>query len=116
MDWKLPAYPEIGLFQLSLINEVVLSGIEPIETVSAGWTIESIRESGGDKGIVIMPESGDDADGPTLVVWLLETSFRLDEVRWDAYETVLVTDSVAKVLGEIRGRVSEAAEWPRGKS
>jgi hypothetical protein len=57
-----------------------------------------------------MPESGDDADGPTLVVWLLETSFRLDEVRWDACETVLITECVATVLQEIRQRISQAAE------
>jgi hypothetical protein len=59
-----------------------------------------------------MPESGDDADGPTMVVWLLETSFRLDEVRWDACATVLHTECVATVLEEIRRRISAPAAWP----
>ena len=109
MDWKVPAYPERSLFQLSLVSDALL-GTEPIKRASAGWVIESIREPGGDRAIVIMPESGDDADGPTLVVWLLETSFRLDQVRWDACETVLVTDCVATLLGEIRRRLSQSAE------
>jgi hypothetical protein len=105
MDRRVPAYPEPASFPLSLVSEA-LSGVEPARTVSAGWIIESIREPGGDRGIVIMPESGDDTDGPTLVVWLLETSFRLDEVRWDACETILITECVATVLEEIRQRIS----------
>ncbi len=109
MDRRVPAYPEPAAFPLSLVSEALL-GTEPAGTVSAGWTIESIREPGGDRGIVIMPESGDDADGPTLVVWVLETSVRLDEVRWDACQTVLITECVATVLEEIRQRISQAAE------
>lgn len=109
MDRRVPAYPEPAAFPLSLVSEALL-GTEPAGTVSAGWTIESIREPGGDRGIVIMPESGDDADGPTLVVWVHETSVRLDEVRWDACETVLITECVATVLEEIRQRISQAAE------
>jgi hypothetical protein len=109
MDRRVPEYPEPASFPLSLVSEALL-GIEPAGTVSAGWTIESIREPGGDRGIVIMPASADDTDGPTLAVWLLETSFRLDEVRWDACETVLITECVATVLEEIRQRISEATE------
>jgi hypothetical protein len=115
MDQRLPAYPEPASFPLSLVSEALL-GIEPADTVSAGWTIESLREPGGDRGSVIMPESGDDADGPTMVVWLLETSFRLDTVRWDACETVLITECVATVLEEIRQRISAAAEWAGRRS
>ena len=45
------------------------------------WVIEPIVAPDGEQGFIIMPASGNDADGPTFVVWEVGSSFQIDETR-----------------------------------
>ncbi len=90
------------------LKGLALSEIAGVLADAAGhWIVESILEPGGDRGVVVMPESGDDADGATLVIWQLEASFRLDEVRDDAYRTIARCTTVDVVSGIRRWIQSE---------
>jgi len=61
-------------------------------------------EPDGERGYIIMPASGDDADGPTFAIWEIGSSFRIDETRWDIYRTVAQCLTSADVLTEIERR------------
>ena len=68
------------------------------------WVIEPIVAPDREPGFIIMPASGNDADGPTFVVWEIGSSFKIDETRWDSYETVAQCLTSADALTEIERR------------
>lgn len=77
---------------------------DAISSPVARWVIEPIVEPDGERGYIIMPASGDDADGPTFAIWEVGSSFRIDETRWDTYRTVAQCLTSADVLTEIERR------------
>ncbi len=58
-----------------------------------------------DRGYIILPASGDDADGPTFAIWPTGSSFQVDELRWDVYRTIACCLTFADVLVEIGRRL-----------
>jgi hypothetical protein len=81
------------------------SGFADAVSSSVGrWVIEPIVEPDGERGYIIMPASGNDADGPTFAIWEVGSSFRIDETRWDSYRTVAQCLTLADVLTEIERR------------
>jgi len=88
-----------------VVTGPVRSGFADAISVPAGrWVIEPILDPDGERGYIIMPASGDDADGPTLAIWESGSSFRIDEARWDTYRTVAQCLTSADVLTEIERR------------
>jgi hypothetical protein len=76
-------------------------------SVTGNWEIEIIEEPGGDKGLVVMPASGDDRDGPTLILWEHDGAYRVDALRWDTYLTVAHCTTTAEGLAEVRRRMRD---------
>jgi hypothetical protein len=56
-----------------------------IAELASDWSVELHLDVLRKPMIVILPETLDDAIGPTLVVYRDETAFHLEELRWDAY-------------------------------
>jgi len=83
---------------------------DAISSLAGRWVIEPIVEPDGERGYIVMPASGDDADGPTFAIWEVGSSFRLDETRWDTYRTVAQCLTSADVLTEIERRTG-IQEW-----
>lgn len=89
-------------------------GLNPSDIVAAlaanaaYWVVERLVEPYGETGFVIMPESGDDSDGPTLVIWEEKWTYRVDEVQRDSYRTVAERLTIAECLTEIRRRTHTA--------
>jgi hypothetical protein len=77
--------------------------VEAIAEAGREWSVQTLVDPDGETGLVIMPRSGDDADGPTLVLWETGSALRLDQMQWDSYQTLGVY-SVAAALEEIRRR------------
>jgi len=77
---------------------------DAISCLAGRWVIEPIVEPDGERGYIIMPASGDDADGPTFAIWEIGPSFRIDETRWDIYRTVAQCLTSADVMTEIERR------------
>jgi len=73
--------------------------------ITGHWVIERVVEPEGDEGIVVMPASGDDLDGPTLAIWGHNGSFRVDELRADTYRTVAHCTTMADGLAEVMHRI-----------
>lgn len=85
---------------------------DAISSLAGRWVIEPIVEPDGERGYIIMPASGDDADGPTFAIWEVESSFRIDETRWDTYRTVAQCLTSADVLAAIERRTG-MQDWAR---
>jgi hypothetical protein len=73
-----PAHAPLGREQCSHLTAVIA------ELVS-DWSVELHLDVLRKPMIVILPETLDDAIGPTLVVYRDETGFHLEELRWNAY-------------------------------
>jgi hypothetical protein len=56
-----------------------------IAELAPDWSVELHLDVLREPMIVILPETLDDAIGPTLVVYRDETAFHLEELRGDAY-------------------------------
>jgi hypothetical protein len=72
-----PAHEPLGQKQCKHLIAVIA------ELVS-DWSVELHLDVLRTPMIVILPETLDDAIGPTLVVYRDETAFHLEELRWDA--------------------------------
>ena len=66
------------------------------------WSVELHHDPISQPMIVILPESLDDATGPTLVVYSDETAFHLDELRWDVYRRLGDYHAWGDVVGAVR--------------
>lgn len=66
-----------GLPSLSQIAEMV--------SLPANWSVEFHRDPVGSTNIALVPDSANDALGPTLVVYWDGPVVRLDALRWDTY-------------------------------
>jgi hypothetical protein len=69
------------------------------------WDVETIVTPELDRGYVLLPTSGDDADGPTFAIWPNGPSFCVDELHGDAYRTIARCPTFADVLFEIGRRL-----------
>ncbi len=74
-------------------------------SIVAPWATEIIIEPNGDSGLVVMPASGEESDGPTLILWEHQGSYRVDELRENTYRTVAYCASIAEGLVEVRRRM-----------
>ena len=74
-------------------------------SIVAPWATEIIVEPNGESGLVVMPASGKESDGPTLILWEHGGSYRVDELRGDIYRTVAHCASITEGLVEVRRRM-----------
>ena len=103
---------QLSTVPVDLSAQKVLWDLARLDVGDAGcitghWVIERVVEPEGEEGIVIMPASGDDLDGPTLVIWTLERPCRVDELLWDTYRTVARCKTLADGLAEVMRRIGE---------
>src|SRR5271167_4717482 len=73
-----PAHESLGQEQCKHLTAVVAE-------LMPDWSVELHLDVFRRTMIVILPETLDDAIGPTLVVHGDDTAFHLEELRWDAY-------------------------------
>lgn len=105
---QLPVVPIDRLEQKVLRSLACIGVVDVADCMTDLWVFERVVEPDGDEGIIVMPASGDDMDGPTLAIWEHEGSYRVDELRWDNYRTVAHCTTFADVLTEVRRRMLEA--------
>ena len=61
---------------------------ELVNCIAPGWSVEMDRNPTGEVNVMIIPPNGDDAAGPTLVIYKAASVFHLDQVRWDEYHSL----------------------------
>ena len=94
----------VDLWAQKVLRDLARLDVGEASRITGQWAIERIVEPDGDVGIVIMPASGDDLDGPTLAIWEHEGSYRVDQLRWDTYRTVAHCTTLSDGLAEVRRR------------
>jgi hypothetical protein len=95
----------LDLWAQKVLRDLACLDVGEAIRITGQWLVERVMEPDGDEGIVIMPASGEDLDGPTLVIWEHEGSYRVDELRWDTYRTIAHCTALADGLAEVRRRI-----------
>ncbi|MGE0416900.1 MAG: hypothetical protein AB7O80_08845 [Acetobacteraceae bacterium] len=54
-----------------------------VGAVTVDWTVELSQVFADEANLIIMPENGDDAAGPTFVIYYDDGLFCVDQVHWD---------------------------------
>ena len=88
----------LGDAELSLAV-VALADIAP------QWSVELQGICSEQTTLVLLPEDGDDENGPSFVVSREAYGFRLDQIHWDAFSEVGVFTSFNDVLVALRVRL-----------
>jgi hypothetical protein len=81
------------------IVEAIVADIAP------AWSVELHGVSAEDTSLIILPEDGDDAFGPSLMISREDYGLRLDQIRWDELTEIGtfptlgdVVDAIAHIL------------------
>ena len=76
-----------------------------IAEVAPDWTVELHEVGTSDETISVMPEDGDDASGPTMLLYRDGSTFHLDQLDGDEYTTIGTFEALTDVAYVLRGRL-----------
>jgi hypothetical protein len=85
----------LGLQELHMMRDV-LADFAP------EWTAELDGICTDEAKLVLVPENGDDATGPSFVVSRENFGYRLDQVHWDTMRDVGLFATLADVIAVVR--------------
>jgi hypothetical protein len=85
----------LGLPELHVMREV-LADFAP------EWTAELDGICADEARLVVVPENGDDATGPSFVISRENFGYRVDQVHWDAMRDVGLFASLGDVIAAVR--------------
>ncbi|HET6606031.1 MAG TPA: hypothetical protein VFG62_05150 [Rhodopila sp.] len=77
------------------IVEAMLADIAP------QWSVELHGISAEDTSLIILPEDGEDALGPSLMISREDYGLRLDQIHWDELTEIGTFSVLAEVVGAI---------------
>lgn len=90
--------PPLGLSDLQFVRDALVD-------IAPDWCTELEGICADVATIVIVPEDGDDASGPSFVVSREGFSYRLDQVRWDHMQDVGVFATLPDVMTAVQQRM-----------
>jgi hypothetical protein len=85
----------LGLTDLRFVRDA-------IESFAPDWTAELAGICVDEATVVVVPESGDDASGPSFVISRDSFSYRLDRIHWDLMNEVGSFASLGDVMTAVR--------------
>ena len=77
-----------------------------IADIAPDWTVELHEAGTSEETISVMPEDGDDASGPTMLLYRDGTTFHLDQLDGDEYSTIGTFEALTDVAHVLRGRLN----------
>ncbi|MDR3531930.1 MAG: hypothetical protein P4L90_15450 [Rhodopila sp.] len=89
----------LGYTELAMMQQAIAE-------VAPDWSVELQGICADEATLVLLPEDGDDATGPSFVISRETYGFRLDQVHWDTLTEVGVFASLNDVLGALRIRLA----------
>ncbi len=92
----------LGLTDLRFVRDA-------IESFAPDWTAELAGICVDEATVVVVPESGDDAMGPSFVISRDSFSYRLDRIHWDLMNEMGDYPSLNEVMIAIRACVRSGA-------
>ncbi len=74
--------------------------------IASEWSVELQGVCADEAILVLLPEDGDDAMGPSFVISRETYGLRVDQVHWERLTEVGVFASITDVLATLRPRVA----------
>jgi|GEM_PF-2611002 len=74
--------------------------------IAPEWSVELQGICAEEASLVLLPEDGDDTNGPSFVISRESYGFRLDQVHWDTMTEVGVFSSLCGVVSALRPRLA----------
>ncbi len=74
--------------------------------IAPEWSVELQGICAEEATLVLLPDAGDDANGPSFVISRETYGFRLDQVHWDTMTEVGVFPSLTEIMSALRPRVA----------
>jgi hypothetical protein len=74
--------------------------------IAPDWSVELQGICAGEATLVLLPEDGDDATGPSFMISRETYGFRLDQVHWDVVTEFGVFASLADIVAVLAARLA----------
>jgi hypothetical protein len=74
--------------------------------IAPDWSVELEGIASGDATLVVIPDDGDDATGPTFIVTRETYGLRVNQLHWDALTEVGVFASLSDVVAALQARLA----------
>jgi hypothetical protein len=84
--------------------------------VAPGWTVELHGFCADEANLILLPDGGEDLNGPSFAVSREGYGFRLDQVQWDEMTEIGIYASLREVLDVICRRLAFCAGTDRPES
>jgi hypothetical protein len=91
--------PPLGEADLALVQRVMAE-------IAPDWAVQLEGICAAEATLVLVPDDGDDAAGPSFVISRETYGLRVDQVHWDAVTEVGVFASLKDVLKVLRLRLT----------
>ncbi|HXT80106.1 MAG TPA: hypothetical protein VN702_11105 [Acetobacteraceae bacterium] len=76
-----------------------------IADVAPDWSVELQGICADEASLIMLPETADDAIGPSFVVQKAACGFRLDQFHWDAYSEIGAFSTMDEVVHAVRAKL-----------
>ncbi len=77
-----------------------------IAEIAPDWSVEMEAIAADEATLVLLPEDGDDAMGPSFVISRETYGFRLDQIHWDVMTECGVFASLSDIVAVIAARLA----------
>ena len=111
MSTKRPGFqPSLDLaftMQVRPLCEADLASMQfVLAEIAPEWSVELQGICAEEATLILLPEAGDDENGPSFIISRESYGFRLDQVHWDTMTEVGVFGSLSDVVSALRPRVA----------
>ena len=103
------AAPPISARELKIVA-LMLADIAP------DWSVELHGISLEDSSLIVLPEDGEDENGPSFVISRDDYSLRLDQIHWDELTELGSFATLGEVLDAIARGLSAFTDFHRSRS
>jgi hypothetical protein len=86
------------------VSDLIVMQIALLEAAS-DWSVELQGVCADDATLVVLPDGGDDAMGPSFQISRAAHGLQVDQVHWDVVTEVGVYPSLAEVIEALRPRL-----------
>jgi hypothetical protein len=80
-----------------------------LEQVDGDWTVELTGVRAEDATLVVLPEDGDDTNGPSFVLSREAGGFRIDQLHWDTLTEVGTYATLSDAFASLRAQLAFCA-------
>ncbi|WP_428486590.1 hypothetical protein [Rhodopila sp.] len=92
----------LGSAELDIMRNALLD-------VAPEWTVDLHGFCSDEATLILLPEDGDDAKGPSFVISRENFGFRLDQLHWDEMHEVGIYSALTETVAAIQVRLTFTA-------